>query len=109
MINRTTNAQAPAPSLRRFIATLGIAVVLILSASTVSPTLHDWLHAGSSHDASDQCAVVLFASGVTLAAAAIAVAAPALAWQRFTAPAVSGLFLASPRYLRQPERGPPVC
>lgn len=94
---------------RRFCAVTAAGLLLLLAVSAASPSLHHWLHGDGSDDASDNCAVVLFATGVTLAAAALAVTAPRLAWRetavRFAAP----LFLTSPRYLRQPERGPPGC
>jgi hypothetical protein len=87
---------------------LGIALVLLLGTANVAPTLHEWLHVDADHDAEHQCAVVLFASGVTLAAATIAFAAPDLVWNGRSDLAPRSLFLMAPRYLRQPERGPPV-
>ena len=108
MTHHATNLDASAPLLRRFLAAMGVALVLLLGTATVTPTLHDWLHVDDGHEADHQCAVVLFASGVTFAAATIALTGPTLAWRAFSTPAVSELFLVVPRYLRQPERGPPV-
>jgi len=108
MPDRTADADAPAPLFHRFFAAAGVALMLLLTVAAASPALHQWLHGESAPDASDNCAVVLFASGVTLAAAVIAVAAPRIAWSEVRAHAVAEIFLVSPRYLRQPERGPPV-
>jgi hypothetical protein len=84
-------------------------LVLMLGAASANAALHEWLHASAADESGDQCAVVLFASGITLAAAAMAVAAPAAQWFEFTPQRVSEIFLVAPRYLRQPERGPPYC
>jgi hypothetical protein len=94
--------------LRRLIAALGIALVLLLGTATASPALHHWMHGdGCDETASHSCAVVLFASGVTLMTAAIAVPAPRVAWHDAVRPAHTEILLVAPRYLRQPERGPP--
>jgi hypothetical protein len=108
MLNRLSSLAAPAALLRRVGAAMGIAVLLLLSVSAASPVVHHWLHADTGADSSDNCAVVLFASGVTLAAAAIAFALPALRWVEMRVEAAAVLFVVSPRYLRQPERGPPA-
>lgn len=100
---------APAPLLRRLLAAAGAALLLLLTVAAASPALHHWLHAHGAEGPSDNCAVVLFASGVTLAATAIAVAAPRPAWREQPRAAVVELFLSAPRYLRQPERGPPAA
>jgi hypothetical protein len=97
------------PWFRRFLAAAGVALLLLLTASAASPALHHWLHGDTVDDATDNCAVVLFTAGVTLAAAAVAVAAPRLVWNDRRVRAIEEIFLASPRYLRQPERGPPGC
>lgn len=94
-------------SCRRLLAVAGVALVLLLSMSVVSPLLHDHLHGGESSVAAHTCAVVLFASGVNFALATIAIAAPRIAWRELPRVAVAELFVATPRYLRQPERGPP--
>jgi len=92
---------------RRFLAAAGAAVVLLLAVLVASPSLHAWLHHGDAPDA-DQCAVVLFAAGVTLAVGAAAVLEPRIAWREFLPRAAAELHLAAPRHLRQPERGPPL-
>lgn len=99
----------PLRLLHRSIAVGAVLLTLLLSAAAASPGLHDWLHGDAGHGANDNCAVVLFATGVTLAATAIAVAALPLVWRVERARFAAEIFLASPRYLRQPERGPPVC
>mgnify|MGYP001599494232 CR=1 FL=1 len=105
----TRHTGATGPFFRRFVAVVGIALVLMLGISAASPSLHRNLHGDHGPDAtSDNCAVVLFASGFTLAVAMAAVVAPRLVWRERIAPFVGELFLASPRYLRQPERGPPA-
>lgn len=110
MSDRHANAEAPLPFFRRAIAALGVALVLLLSASAASPGLHHHFHGDGAQDAgNDNCAVVLFANGLTLAVAAIGVAAPHATWSERAPQFVEEILLASPRYLRQPERGPPVC
>ena len=106
---RRPSAEARLLLLRRLIAGLGVGLVLLLASASASASLHHWLHANGTDEAGDQCAVILFATGLTAAVAAIAVAAPGSVRLAFTAPAPLEIFLASPRYLRQPERGPPGC
>jgi hypothetical protein len=108
VIVRTAINEAPAPLFRRVIAAMGVALVLLLGTASVTPVLHDWLHVEGGHEADHACAVVLFASGVALASTAIDLAGPTLVWRAFSAPLVSEVFLVVPRYLRQPERGPPA-
>jgi hypothetical protein len=105
----TVGSAHTAPWFRRFLAAVGVALLLLLTVSTASPALHHWLHGDAAADASDNCAVVLFAGGVTLALGALAVAAPRIVWNDRCVRSVEEIFLASPRYLRQPERGPPGC
>ena len=100
---------ASVPFLHRLNAVLGIALLLLLTTAAACPALHHWLHAESETDAGDNCAIVLFASGIVLAAATVAVTAPHSVWREQALGTVAEIFLASPRYLRQPERGPPAC
>jgi hypothetical protein len=97
------------PFLRRSLAAFGVALVLLLTVSSVSPRVHEQLHGAAGHVAGDQCAVVLFASGVTLVTALVVLLAAKLEWRTIIVPIVVELGLVSPRYLRQPERGPPAC
>lgn len=91
---------------QRGCALLAVVLLLLLTVSAVSPTLHAWLHPDGDHEASHQCAVGLFASGVTLAPA-IALPAPDVTWRERPPATARALFLIGTRYLRQPERGPP--
>lgn len=93
---------------QRACALLAAGLLLLLTLSAVSPLLHAWLHADADHEPNHQCAVVLFASGVTLAPAT-ALTAPDLAWREQPPATARVLFLIGTRYLRQPERGPPAC
>ncbi len=109
MSARIANSTTPSALVRRFGAALGVALLLLLTVSAASPALHHWLHTDGVTDAADNCAVVLFASGITLAATTVALAARTVVWRERDRLAFAEIFLASPRYLRQPERGPPVC
>lgn len=123
----------PAPTtlspLLRFIAAWCAALVLALTLFAASPVAHDWLHAAEKHhtcanhkspepapaprplahaDAdADTCAVVLFASGVEIAVGPVALTPPQLAVGSISPVTAAEFYLVSPRYLRQPERGPP--
>ena len=94
--------------LRRVSAASGAALVLALVVFAASPELHGWLHTGDSDSGEHSCAVTLFAGGVSLPLGTVAVAAPNTAWHERPAAAVTEVFLVLSRYLRQPERGPPV-
>lgn len=108
--------------LRRSLAAAGAALVLALTIFAASPAAHEWLHAassGCSHahghahgaggDTGDDagCAVVLFASGVDLPVEPAAALPPRLVAQGVAPVTAAEPWLVSPRYLRQPERGPP--
>jgi hypothetical protein len=93
----------------RRLGALGAAVlVLALSSFAASPQLHDWLHACDHADEDQGCPVTLFAGGVPLPVEQPAVAAPVVLHGAASAPAFDEVFLTKPRYLLQPERGPPV-
>jgi hypothetical protein len=100
--------------LRRLIAGGSAALVLALSIFAASPVAHDWLHHhdGCTEHAADPrvddgCAVVLFAGGVSLPNATPAVEPPAALLRSVPARPAVEVFLVVPRYLHQPERGPP--
>jgi hypothetical protein len=94
-------------------------MVLALSIFAASPAAHTWLHAsatacpGHAHpddpaDSEHDCAIVLFAGGVELPVGPADLLPPDLA-PRGVSPITAAEFdLVSPRYLRQPERGPPA-
>jgi hypothetical protein len=93
---------------RRLVAAGGAALVLALVILTGSPELHHELHEGTSATAAEGCAIDLFASGVSLPLGAIVALRPALAWHDAAPVVVKVIRLRSPRYLHQPERGPPA-
>ena len=85
------------------------ALVLALTIFAASPSAHGLLHDhGHCHAVSDEgCAVVMFASGISLPVAPLAITPPANVVQGISPVTAAEVFLVSPRYLRQPERGPP--
>jgi hypothetical protein len=97
--------------LRRLVAIACASLVLGLTIFAASPAAHGALHDDGDchhHTASDDtCAVVLFASGVDLPTAAPCIAPPTATTAAACPLAATSVFLVSPRYLRQPERGPP--
>ncbi|MDB6126769.1 MAG: hypothetical protein JWM35_665 [Verrucomicrobia bacterium] len=93
---------------RRFVAVGGIGLVLLLTALTASPELHHWFHGQDDAGADDGCAVVQFAQGVSVAVDQIAVVSTPAVWHFAHRLVSDEILLASPRYLHQPERGPPV-
>lgn len=100
--------------------------MLALGAMAANPALHAWAHhgtaaAGCTHRAGDsdhapstddawhQCAVTLFAQGLTFAVPVITPAARPATWESIAFPVVEEQLLTTPRYLHRPERGPPVA
>lgn len=95
-------------------------MVLGLTLIAASPEAHELVHrgeqvAGCEHahpapaDSADHvCAVVLFAGGVE-PAAAVFLALPELSLAPIAPTRYAPPFLRDPRYLRQPERGPPAA
>lgn len=92
---------------RRLLAAGAAALILALTVFAASPIAHDSLHAGDVEHGDDGCAVVLFASGVSLPLDLPALQTPTLIARGVTPATAAEVFLVSPRYLRQPERGPP--
>lgn len=105
---------------RRVIAAGSALLVLALTIFAASPTAHGWLHAGDANCAGhphghaparqaddDGCAIVLFAGGVALPLGPASILPPTVAPQGVSPVTAAELHLVSPRYLRQPERGPP--
>jgi hypothetical protein len=93
---------------RRCLAAGLAALVLALTIFAASPVAHDLLHKQDAPQSEDRCAVVLFAGGVSAPLGLIVIAAPATEWRTAPVARAAEIFVSSPRYLRQPERGPPV-
>jgi hypothetical protein len=93
---------------RRLVAAAGVAVVLALTILAVSPTLHAWLHGEKQLDANDDCAVVLFAHGLTPALAAIVLLGLFLRQRAESLPLPELLLLVAPSFDLPPGCGPPL-
>ena len=99
----------------RFGAAAAAALVLALTVFAASPGAHAWLHAGADHachhgEATEEdagCVVFQFAGGITAPAPLVPVVVPATRNPLVDLGTEPRLHLSSPRYLRQPERGPP--
>lgn len=98
----------PASLLRRLMAGGLAALVLTLSLLAVSPETHHALHAGDSCQAEESCPIVLMAAGVDLPPVAPIVLPPVVLPDVPATLVESTVFVPEPRYLRQPERGPPT-
>ena len=102
------------PDLLRRLGAAGVAaLVLALSVFAASPTAHEWLHEcehapATEQSSEDACAVVLFASGVSMPIDRIAVREPMAVVDAISPVTAAAVYLISPRYLRRPERGPPA-
>lgn len=119
-MHRTPEYRLPPLSTPRRVLAVALAwMVLGLTLASASPEAHALVHRSDqaadcdhSHSTPVQtpdhgCAVVLFASGVELAEA-IFLPLPAVTLAPVASAAYAKLFLPAPRYLRQPERGPPA-
>src|SRR5688572_28106787 len=110
-------------ALRRVVAAGCAGLVLALTLFAASPRAHDWVHCvekqqGANGDATSSlpasaatghdCAVVLFASGVDLPVGPVSLLPPRVVAQGISPVTAAEFYLVSPRYLRQPERGPPM-
>jgi hypothetical protein len=94
--------------LRRLVAAGGVALVLALTVLSVCPTLHAWLHGEKQLDPNDDCAVVLFAHGLTPALAAVVLLGLLLPPRRETLRIPEVLFLVAPSFDLPPGCGPPL-
>ena len=97
----------------RLVALGAAALVLLLMVLAVSPQLHTAFHGHSNEstaaNAPDEgCVVTLFAAGVTAATAALALVVSPQAHLSAEFSLHSEIFVSPPRYLHQPERGPPL-
>jgi hypothetical protein len=93
---------------RRLLAVGGIALVLLLGVLAASPELHRIIHSHDAPDHENGCAVALFTNGVSAPLDTAMVAATPAIWLALLHSDIVEIFLTSPRYLHQPERGPPV-
>src|SRR4051812_19572837 len=94
--------------LHRIIAVLCATLVFGLGVCAMSPQLHKHVHGTGHGSTDDRCAIELFATGAALP---VVMFAPAPMWRdrdAFLAPTLAEVLLESPRYLLQPERGPPA-
>ena len=94
--------------LHRLIAVGGAVLVLALTVFAASPALHEHLHDATHTHHDESCPIVLFASSADAPPAPLSAPIPPLA-TRLLAPRIAReISLSPPRYLRQPERGPPA-
>jgi len=93
---------------RRLLAVACMVLVFALGVFAASPALHEQLHHSPQDSLNDGCAVVLFANGVSVPLAMIAVPPAPVEWREQVYFGSTELLLDSPRYLLQPGRGPPV-
>ena len=96
-----------ADRLRRVVAGGCVALVLALSVFAASPELHEHLHEATDTTHDESCPIVLFANGANVPLAARAAPIPLPTAHQLAPFHAREIFLSSPRYLRQPERGPP--
>ena len=82
-------------------------LVLALTIFAASPTLHEQLHDRTHTHHDESCAVVLFAGSADAPASPLAASAPLPIEHTLVPTLAREIFLSLPRYLRQPERGPP--
>jgi hypothetical protein len=92
----------------RLVAAGCAALVLALTVLAVCPSLHAWLHGEKQLDPDDDCAIVLFAQGLTPALAAIVALVVALRVLGETLPEAPSLFLAARPFQFPPGCGPPA-
>ncbi len=93
---------------RQLLAMGCAALIFALGVFASSPVLHSQLHAGGHATFEDGCAITLFANGVSVALPLMAPPPPSDQWDELPDAVSHEVFLDSPRYLLQPERGPPV-
>lgn len=92
---------------RRFFAILMAVTVLMLALLSASPAAHRWLHADSDHD-DHECAITLYAQGVTAALVGVVLLLVARCPQELVR-SVEELLIVQTHYLHVPGRAPPRC
>jgi len=107
-MSRVRPALPPAEGIRRLLAAGAVALVLLLALLAANPELHRAIHGDHEAGHTDDCAVVLFAQGVTSPCDTAVLAATPAEWSVIARPATAEVFVASPRYLHVPGRGPPL-
>ncbi|HEY5080157.1 MAG TPA: hypothetical protein VII43_09920 [Opitutaceae bacterium] len=110
-------------ALSRIAAALGVALILALTVFAASPELHGWLHShdagaqaaahdggrGQVPDDDDGCAVTLFAQGILLPLALLALAFTGQTLRLLDFAQGDRVIPDSPRYLRLPAQAPPLA
>lgn len=93
--------------LSRVGALLLTGTVLMLAVLAANPTAHHWLHADADQQ-DHECAITLYAQGVTTAVVGVALAI--VAWRLLGLSQGAGieLLLSAPRFLHLPGRAPPL-
>jgi hypothetical protein len=114
--------QARPSPFARIVASLGIVLVLALTIFSASPELHGWLH-GHDHGADvahhdehgqvppddDGCVVTLFAQGLVVPLALMALAFTGQTLRLLDFAMGERVIPESPRYLRLPSQAPPLA
>lgn len=93
---------------RRLLALCCAGLVFGLGLFAASPILHEQLHHNTHSSSDDGCAIVMFASGVSVPLAVTAMPPPSAEWREQPFVRSTEIHLDSPRYLLQPQCGPPV-
>jgi hypothetical protein len=102
--------QTPLPGIfRRILAAGSAALIFALGLFAASPVLHDQLHHVTAATPDDGCAIVLFGNGVSVPVALSAPPPVAVDWCEPRPDGSTEILFDSPRYLLQPERGPPAA
>ena len=83
------------------------ALVFVLGLFAASPSLHAHLHGAVALGDDHQCAIAVFANGISVPLGMEMIQPPAAHVLQWCAPAVTEIYVGSPRFLLQPERGPP--
>jgi len=92
--------------LKRAVAALGVALVLLLGVLEVFPAAHEWFH-GDAEQPDHACAVTLFAHGVAPVLAAVMLAV--VAWRLLERLVEwSEVLVLPPAFAHLPGRAPPV-
>ena len=94
--------------MHRTLAAFCAALVFVLGLFAASPGLHHQLHHNAGGAANDVCAITLFANGVSAPVVVNVAPPPPPGWECAQVSPAADVFIASPHYRFQPERGPPT-